>query len=138
VAGGGDRRERADRVTVGENEVGVRAERGKRRPGALANDRRGLRVIAVAVGEQDRAGAAAGVQLGEERVDVLGQGGTGVDQVRRVATDDPAVGPGERVGAGVRGADEGDVVRAECQSSSPAGRSRRLRTVPRKSAASAP
>lgn len=138
VPGSGDRRQRPDRLRVGEDEIRIRVECGERRTGAFAEDRRSLRMVAVTVREQNRARPTASLELGEERVDVVGQRRSGIDQVRRVSTDDPAVGSGERVGAGVRGADEGDVVRAERQSSSPAGRSRRLRTVPRKSAASAP
>jgi len=134
-----ERRQRPDDGPVGERDVRVRSHRCQRRAGSLAQLGHGAAVVAVVVGQQDRAEPAAGVELGEQRVEVPGDRRAGVDHVCRVASDDPAVGAAQRVEARVRRAQVRDVVRGQRgQSNRPAGRSSRLRTVARKSAASAP
>jgi len=139
MSGRRQRRERPDDGAVGERDLCVLARRRERRAGSRLQLGHATAVVAVVVGQQDRAEPAARADLGEQRVEVPGDRRTGVDDVRRVASDDPAVGTAQRVGARVRRPQVRDVVRAQRgQSNSPAGRSSRLRTVARNSAASAP
>jgi hypothetical protein len=139
MAGRRQHLERPDDGAVGERDLCVGARRCERRAGSRLQLGHAAAVVAVVVGQQDRAQPAARADLGEQRVEVPGDRRTGVDDVRRVAADDPAVGTAQRVGARVRRPQVRDVVRAQRgQSNSPAGRSSRLRTVARKSAASAP
>jgi hypothetical protein len=161
VPGRRERDQRPEGVAVGDLDVGVGGRGGNRSAGPRGELRRGPAVVGVIVGDENRREAAARVDLGNERVEMGRDRGARVDQISRITTDDPTVGAGERVGPAVRGANERDVVAAQQlvfvgaaqawalvaldaatfgrrQSSRPAGRSSRLRTVPRKSAASAP
>ena len=111
VAGGRERLERPDPRPVGQEHVDLAAggrQRGVREPPADRRNRLG--VIGVVVSQRDPAEAAARLDLGDSASRCSSSAGPGVDQPRRVAADDPRVGPGQRERPRVRRADPDDVV----------------------------
>ena len=73
-------------------------------------------MVGVVVRQCDPAEATAGVEFRLERIEVIGQRGTGIDKPRRVAAHDPRVRPGQRERARVGGANPDDVVFGEFES----------------------
>jgi len=110
VAGHGVDRERAEASAVAEPHVGrVAARADPRAAEPLAQREEPLDVVLVVVRDRDAAGAAASLDRRGHTLDVVGDVRAGVDDPRRVAADDPRVGAGQRVRAGVVGPDAGDV-----------------------------
>ena len=98
--GGEDLEERSQVIAVGEQGLDRPASSGERDRGEAQDQLgNGLRVVGVIVGEQHRTEASARIDLRADRVEVLGQGGTGIDQPGRIAAMDPL---GARRGGGWR------------------------------------
>ena len=110
VAGDGVRDERAEALALDEPDVGGEARRGHRgAPEPVPQREHALDVVEVVVRHRDPTRAAARLDLGGHRVEVLGQVRPGVDDPRRVAPDDPGVRARQRERPGVVGAHARDV-----------------------------
>jgi len=114
MAGRADHLQRTEAITLAQGHVDIAAGRRQRGPGeSLADRRHGPGVIGMVVRQRYPPQAAALLDLGDHRAEVLIERGTRIDEPRRFCPHDPGVGAGKRERTRIVGLHADDLVGCE-------------------------